>query len=291
MIKQGRVVALANGSPRRASVLPDLATTEEQGFADSGYTFWIGLFAPAGTPRTVIDRLNAEARRALELPEVRERLLALGTDPSPTTSQDLERRVREEILGEHRVGEEGGHQVAVSVRSAERTPAQRRSCDGISHRSTSTGCPDEPVLEPDRARAFALCARRAAAHRQSGQAQHQREPLRPVVAACWKRCKPPRPTPCGSIRIPRRRSCARRSPPITAWSPSRCSSAMARTKCWRMRSSRSCSSRSRCCFRTSPTASIACRAQLFGIACETCRWTTACASRGRGLSARRRGRS
>ena len=46
MIKQGRVVALANGSPRRASVLPDLATTEEQGFPDSGYTFWIGLLPP-----------------------------------------------------------------------------------------------------------------------------------------------------------------------------------------------------------------------------------------------------
>ena len=97
MIKQGRVVALANGSPRRASVLPDLATTEEQGFPDSGYTFWIGLFAPAGTPRTVIDRLNAEAKRALEFPEVRERLQELGTDPSPTTSQELERIIRWEI--------------------------------------------------------------------------------------------------------------------------------------------------------------------------------------------------
>jgi tripartite-type tricarboxylate transporter receptor subunit TctC len=83
MIKQGRVAALANGSPRRASVLPDLATTEEQGFPGSGYTFWIGLFAPAGTPRRVIDRLNAEAKKALESPEVRERLQELGTDPSP----------------------------------------------------------------------------------------------------------------------------------------------------------------------------------------------------------------
>ena len=97
MIKLGRVVALANGSPRRTSALPDLATTEEQGFPDSGYTFWIGLFAPAGTPRRVIDRLNAEAKRALESPEVRERLQELGTDPSPTTSQELERIIRWEI--------------------------------------------------------------------------------------------------------------------------------------------------------------------------------------------------
>ena len=97
MIRDKRVVALANGSPKRSSVLPDLATTEEQGFPDSGYTFWIGLFAPAGTPRRVIDRLNAEAKRALESPEVRERLQELGTDPSPTTSQELERIIRWEI--------------------------------------------------------------------------------------------------------------------------------------------------------------------------------------------------
>jgi tripartite-type tricarboxylate transporter receptor subunit TctC len=97
MIKQGRVVALANGSPTRSSVLPDLATTEEQGFPDSGYTFWVGLFAPAGTPRTVIDRLNAETGRALEAPEVRQRLQALGSDPSPTTSQELEWRVKQEM--------------------------------------------------------------------------------------------------------------------------------------------------------------------------------------------------
>ncbi len=97
MITQGRVVALANGSLRRSSVLPDLPTTEEQGFANSGYTFWVGLFTPAGTPRLVIDRLNAEVRKALELPELQERLLALGTDPSPTTPQELERMVAREI--------------------------------------------------------------------------------------------------------------------------------------------------------------------------------------------------
>ena len=67
MIKDNRVVALANGSPKRSSVLPDLPTTEEQGFKDSGYNFWVGLFAPAGTPPAIINRLNAEVRKALEL--------------------------------------------------------------------------------------------------------------------------------------------------------------------------------------------------------------------------------
>src|SRR4029450_5157511 len=92
MIKDGRVVALANGSPKRSSVLPDLPTTEEQGFKDSGYNFWGGLVAPAGTPPAVINKLNAEVRKALDNPEVKERLQALGTDPSPTTPAEFDKR-------------------------------------------------------------------------------------------------------------------------------------------------------------------------------------------------------
>ena len=97
MIRNNRVVALANGSPRRSSVLPDLQTTAEQGFADSGYNFWVGLFAPAGTPPALIDRLNAEVRKALDSPEVKERLLALSTDPAPTTPHELDKMVAQEI--------------------------------------------------------------------------------------------------------------------------------------------------------------------------------------------------
>jgi tripartite-type tricarboxylate transporter receptor subunit TctC len=97
MIKDNRVVALANGSPKRSSVLPDLPTTEEQGFKDSGYNFWVGLFAPAGTPPAVINKLNAEVRKALESPEVKERLQALGTDPSPTTPAEFDKIVAAEI--------------------------------------------------------------------------------------------------------------------------------------------------------------------------------------------------
>ena len=97
MIRDGRVVALANGSPKRSSVLPDLATTEEQGYKDSGYNFWVGLFAPAGTPPALINRINAEVKKALENPEVKERLSALGADPSPTTPQELDKMVAAEI--------------------------------------------------------------------------------------------------------------------------------------------------------------------------------------------------
>jgi tripartite-type tricarboxylate transporter receptor subunit TctC len=97
MIRDNRVVALANGSPKRSSVLPDLPTTEEQGFKDSGYNFWVGLFAPAGTPPALIARLNAEVKKALDSPEVKERLGALGADPSPTTAADFDKIVALEV--------------------------------------------------------------------------------------------------------------------------------------------------------------------------------------------------
>ncbi len=98
MIRDGRVVALAAGSEKRSSVLPDVLTTEEQGFKGSAYDFWSGLFAPAGTPPAVIARLNAEVRKALESPEVKERLNALGTDIAPTTPADFDKKVARELV-------------------------------------------------------------------------------------------------------------------------------------------------------------------------------------------------
>jgi tripartite-type tricarboxylate transporter receptor subunit TctC len=97
MIRDNRVVALGNGSAKRSSVLPDLPTTEEQGFKDSAYNFWSGLFAPAGTSPALIARLNAEVKKALDSPEVKDRLGALGADASPTTPADFDRMVLFEL--------------------------------------------------------------------------------------------------------------------------------------------------------------------------------------------------
>ncbi|MDI1283007.1 MAG: tripartite tricarboxylate transporter substrate binding protein [Reyranella sp.] len=97
MVRDGRVVALAAGSEKRSSVLPDVPTTEEQGFKNSAYDFWSGLFAPAGTPPAVIAKLNAEVRKALESPEVKERLSALGTDIAPTTPAEFDKKVAREL--------------------------------------------------------------------------------------------------------------------------------------------------------------------------------------------------
>ena len=98
LVREGRVVALAAGSAKRSSVLPDVPTTEEAGFKGSAYDFWSGRFAPAGTPPAVITRLNAEVKKALGSPEVKERLGALGTDIAPTTPADLDKIISRELV-------------------------------------------------------------------------------------------------------------------------------------------------------------------------------------------------
>jgi tripartite-type tricarboxylate transporter receptor subunit TctC len=101
LIRDKRVVALANGSPKRSSVLTDVPTTEEAGYKGSGYDYWAGLLAPAGTPPAVIDKLNKALVEVLAMPEVKERLSKIGADPAPTTPKDFDALVVRE-LGEYR---------------------------------------------------------------------------------------------------------------------------------------------------------------------------------------------
>lgn len=82
-VKDRKLKALAVSSKERSSVLPDLPTTEEAGVANSAYTLWIGLFAPARTPPAIVARLNQEVQAALATPEVRERFAKLGADTLP----------------------------------------------------------------------------------------------------------------------------------------------------------------------------------------------------------------
>jgi tripartite-type tricarboxylate transporter receptor subunit TctC len=86
LIKDGRLVALAVGSPQRAAALPNVPTTLEAGFSGSDYVFWVGLFAPARTPGAVVQQLARETERALQQPEVRERFQTLGA-ATPTVTQ------------------------------------------------------------------------------------------------------------------------------------------------------------------------------------------------------------
>ena len=108
-------MALAVGSAKRSSVLPDLPTTEEAGFKGSAYNFWVGMLAPAGTPPALIDRLNTEVNEALASPEVKERLAALGADAAPMTAADFDKIVAPRAQGKRRAGEAGWHQGAIRL--------------------------------------------------------------------------------------------------------------------------------------------------------------------------------
>jgi tripartite-type tricarboxylate transporter receptor subunit TctC len=80
-VKSGQVQALAVGTAKRSPELPDVPTTIEAGYPKSEYTFWVAMLAPAGTPKAVIDRLNSEAVKALNTPELKEKLRTLGAEP------------------------------------------------------------------------------------------------------------------------------------------------------------------------------------------------------------------
>jgi len=97
LVHEKRVIALANGSPKRSSVLPDVPTTEEAGYKGSGYDYWAGLLAPAGTPPAVVDKLNKALVDVLALPAVKERLAKIGGDPAPTTPKEFDQLVVREL--------------------------------------------------------------------------------------------------------------------------------------------------------------------------------------------------
>lgn len=84
-VRAGKLRAIAITSAQRSTLLPDVPTVAESGFPGFDVQSWFGLAAPAGTPRAVVDRLNAELGKVLESPEVRERLINLAATPSPGT--------------------------------------------------------------------------------------------------------------------------------------------------------------------------------------------------------------
>lgn len=80
--KSGKARVLAVTTPKRTAAAPDWPTLAESGIAGFDTSLWVGLLAPAATPKPVIDKLNAEVVRILKLPEVAERIVSQGGDPA-----------------------------------------------------------------------------------------------------------------------------------------------------------------------------------------------------------------
>ena len=96
-VKAGRLRALGQSGLTRSSIAPDLPTVAEAGVPGYEVMVWFGLVAPAGTPREVITKLNAEVLKILAMPEVRERFLAQGVEPGGSTPEQFGEHIRAQM--------------------------------------------------------------------------------------------------------------------------------------------------------------------------------------------------
>ena len=109
-IKAGTLRPIVVTSKARSALMPDLPTIAETAVADYDLSGWIGLFAPAATPKPIVDRLNAEVTRALGMPDVRQKLLDLGAEPSPMPVADYTAWVQQEVSKWTKLVKEAGIQ-------------------------------------------------------------------------------------------------------------------------------------------------------------------------------------
>jgi tripartite-type tricarboxylate transporter receptor subunit TctC len=96
-VRAGKVRALAVTSAQRSPALPEVPTVNEQGFSGFDDLTWTAVFAPAGAPQDLVNRINSEVSRALAAPEVRERLVQLGLEWRPNTSGEFAAFLRDEV--------------------------------------------------------------------------------------------------------------------------------------------------------------------------------------------------
>jgi tripartite-type tricarboxylate transporter receptor subunit TctC len=96
-IRNGQLRALAVSSPQRLPALPDLPTVAEAGYRDFEADQWYGVVAPAGTPREIVARLNAQINLALNAPELKARLTSEGAVATPTTPEAFGKHIASEI--------------------------------------------------------------------------------------------------------------------------------------------------------------------------------------------------
>ena len=95
-IRDNRMRALAVSTAKRSTALPEVPTVSEAGLPGFVFDFWIGLLAPAKTPRAIVNKLNAEVRKVMAQPEVIERMAKLGAEPMPMTPERFDAYIKEE---------------------------------------------------------------------------------------------------------------------------------------------------------------------------------------------------
>ena len=97
-IRDNRMRALAVSTAKRSSALPEVPTVAEAGLPGFVFDFWIGLLAPAKTPRAVVNKLNAEIAKILEQPAVKDRMAKLGAESMPMKPEQFDAYIKEEFI-------------------------------------------------------------------------------------------------------------------------------------------------------------------------------------------------
>jgi tripartite-type tricarboxylate transporter receptor subunit TctC len=97
VIGDGKVIALAVSTPKRAASLPKVPTVAEAGYPDAEYLFWGGLAAPAKTPRDIVNKLHDETEKALDLSAIQERLTKLGVQLQPMSVEQFDQFFRDDV--------------------------------------------------------------------------------------------------------------------------------------------------------------------------------------------------
>jgi tripartite-type tricarboxylate transporter receptor subunit TctC len=107
-VRSGSVRVLAVTTQKRMADLPDVPTIAELGYPEFEISSWQGLFAPAGTPKDVIAKINAETTKLIATPEVRARIRREGADPIASTPEQFDKRFRNEVEKWARVAKAAG---------------------------------------------------------------------------------------------------------------------------------------------------------------------------------------
>ncbi|MEO7725722.1 MAG: tripartite tricarboxylate transporter substrate binding protein [Burkholderiales bacterium] len=111
LIKSGKIRGIAVTSPARMASLPDVATVAEQGFPGYEDYTWIGFFAPTGTPKAYVAKINRAVTAIVAQPETKERLAVLGFDPVPNTPEQFTAYIRTEVTKWAKVIKDSGARV------------------------------------------------------------------------------------------------------------------------------------------------------------------------------------
>jgi tripartite-type tricarboxylate transporter receptor subunit TctC len=111
LVKEGKLRALGVTSAARSPAAPEIPTIAEQGLPGFEAVSWFALFAPAGTPRPIVDKLQAEVKKILASPEIARKLAEVGLDPVGSSPDELAAYQRAEIAKWAKVVKDSGAKV------------------------------------------------------------------------------------------------------------------------------------------------------------------------------------